>query len=757
MSNVTKPIMLDETGVRIAEALESITRPDFSIARKVFKTVSSMLADETLKNGDNVVTCGYYEKNDNGGANYVISSTHTGVFYLTLDNGLYANRIDENGVIPAESIGIKAYPTETENPVSSDMDRNVELFNTAHYNGIFLIFGKGHFYFSEPLRLANRGTHTVQGIDRAATILHFPNSNGLYFCDPRYYNYYVVRKMTIKSHGHCIVCDESCLTLLDSHFEWLILTSETGDCFHAPNYNVAKYVAQSGNVVYDTCVQNCVFDFINASAPQGAAFCNIMGMFTYYQHMNFVSCKYAFRNCDGIVWQTNTLGSSLEYFVYYDKVNSYSLRWMFIDVNAEVLSKAFMFTEPEVQPAQGEDPRKPDTANIMAVSITAIRSSWSLSGEHASDIDIYPITVHELGSIELLNSSRIVTPLEYPSAYNTDEVKAQIKATRSAAMNYYNGGNDIYVFSQSTNEKIKYAGNNNKTALLGIGTNGGYPNLTNRRVQSFSELHSNLIYGGKGLNVWVIKASDYNGDQINPPEDKTFFDTLVVEVDTINPKRLLNFQSTNNSNYPGRIITVHNRERSVNDLVISSANNPVVQSQSQYMLSPKCTMDIRLAPGESVQLVYTIETNPANGNKIYVWEPIDKEHIQEDPRYELLYNAIKETSSKNILPVTKGYYIKNTITSGIDVNTLVEGKASNANYGIKNVLIPCAAEDEFTIINGKGGSQNTILWSFVSASGNRLDNSGNNAKADNTVITAPANAAYLIVNSFTFPIVFKSN
>ena len=91
------------------------------------------------------------------------------------------------------------------------------------------------------------------------------------------------------------------------------------------------------------------------------------------------------------------------------------------------------------------------------------------------------------------------------------------------------------------------------------------------------------------------------------------------------------------------------------------------------------------------------------------------------------------------------------------MNTLVEGKASNANYGIKNVLIPCAAEDEFTIINGKGGSQNTILWSFVSASGNRLDNSGNNTKADNTVITAPANAAYLIVNSFTFPIVFKSN
>ena len=619
MSNVTKPIMLDETGVRIAEALESITRPDFSIARRVFKTVSSMLADETLKNGDNVATCGYYEKNDNGGANYVISSTHTGVFYLPLDNGLYANRIDENGIIPAESIGIKAYPTETENPISSDMDRNVELFNKAIYNGIYLIFGKGCFYFSDAVQLAHKNTYKIQGTSREVSHLYFPNSDGLYFSDPIYYNYYVVKMLHIHSYGNCIGCAPHCLTVLDSHFEWLNLESETGNCFDAPTYNVAKYVTPGGTLVYDDCVQNCVFDFVNAKAPQGAAFCNIMGMTTYYLHMNLVSCKYGFRNCDGHIEQLNTLGKPEDYFIYYDKTYNYGLQWTFIHLNAEGVHKAFIYTEPEVEPAIGEDTRKPENANKMTLSkIVAIDSGWSLDPAVISGHDVYPITVHAITNIHLISSNSIVAPSAYPSNYDDTIVKAHINALRSQGIYFYSGGPTIEsVLNGNASTKITISGDYVTRKTL-TNTNVPYSTLIGNVVETFDKLYSSNIFGGKALDAWVTTSGSIGGVTVTPPSEKSFCDVIAITV-TGSDKTIGYIQGVQ-SIYPGRILTLVNARNSTHDLIFKSYAN-TAQFDDGGLFSG-CS-DITIEPGQCVHFITTLDVpTPGGTYKRITYRPL---------------------------------------------------------------------------------------------------------------------------------------
>jgi hypothetical protein len=59
--------------------------------------------------------------------------------------------------------------------------------------------------------------------------------------------------------------------------------------------------------------------------------------------------------------------------------------------------------------------------------------------------------------------------------------------------------------------------------------------------------------------------------------------------------------------------------------------------------------------------------------------------------------------------------------------------------------IPCVEGDVFTI-NGHGGSQ-ARLWGFIDDEGNILDRSGSGATGNNKLITAPEDAAWLIVHT----------
>lgn len=735
---------------------ETVTTVDFRIATKVFPTVADMIADTSLKAGENVATKGYYASGDDGGANYVISSSHTGYFYITLNNGLYANMLSEKGILPAESIGIKKYAAETQNPDSDDMDRNVTLFNLAHYHEIYLIFGRGHFYFSAPLRLEHQGQMAIQGIGRNISYLHFPESNGLYFCDARYYGYYVVQKLNIKSYGHCIVCDESCLTVLDSRFEWLYLTSETGDCFHAPSYNIAKYTTPGGTLVYDTCVQNCVFDFINASAPQGAAFANIMGMRTYYQHMNLVSCKYGFRNCDGIINQLNTLGQPEDYFIYYDKAYSFDLRWVLINCNAEGISKAFIYTEPEVPAPEGEDPKKPDTANVMTISkLTAIHSGWSLNAETTENL-FYPITVHQINRIELLNADNIVATSKYPDNYDTDTVKAHILALRSVGMIRYSGGPTISVKQGNAATPFMCYGNFSETTKINSNT-VPYTGITGKVTPTSEEIYSKRIYGGKAQDAWKFKASEVSSGAPSAPADHQFCDCVEIEVDTNQNKSLAMFLPNDEANVPGRIVTLVNSANSLNNVSFTSVNTN--RNYSNFGLTKDYPTDLVLKPGESVDLLLTREINPSSqsGAMRIVWKPINNyrgDTTSDD--IDCLFQMIRLIPGITVYPWVEGYCF-NVSGTTVDVTSPIKSLAENVGSdGFSYVLVQCSAGDRFTIINGKGGYA-PRLWAFIGSSNNRLSVAGAYLSVDKLTIEAPTDAAYLIVNSYGRAIVYKES
>lgn len=723
---------------------EATTTVDFSIATKVFPNVAAMVADSTLKSGDNIATRGYYASGDEGATNYVVSASHSGQFYVTLANGLYANMLSEKGVLKAETIGIKAYNAATQTPNSEDMDRNVTLFNTAVYNGIYLLFGKGYYYFSSAVQLARKNTYTIQGIAREVTHLYFPNSDGLLFSDPIYYNYYVVRKLHIHSYGHAIRCAEHCLTVLDSHFEWLQLESETGDCFHAPNYNVAKYVNQSGNTIYDTCVQNCVFDFINASAPQGAAFCNVMGMYTYYMHMNLVSCLYGFRNCDGVIEQLNTLGTSILYFIYYDKAYSHSLRWTFYNLNAEGLRGAFIYTEAERSAGSGEDSHKPETANIMTLElITAINSGWSLRG--VTDHTIYPITVHALNNIVLINSDSIVIPNQYPSLYDTTVVKGHVNCLRSVALNRYEGGPTIIMLLNGSQLNYRYGLLNREVTsrdTVPYTTLGG-------SSPTFTSLNVRRLFGGKSMHTWEVIASSISGSQPNPPSEYAFCDIVAFNVDISSGKNISVLMSNYECVYPGRIITLVNRKESVGNLTMLSFG---MTNYSNYTLHSSWHRDLVLTPGQSMQLALVFDKNPKTGNIYPSWLPMYPPNFESLEAYNdniVKANAKGDDASIAMQNVNVGQYIpfndynKYLNTSGATVDYSSPGYSTKE---FRYLVTDCSEGDNFTIINGIG--ENTQrLWAFADSEGTIISRAAAHLSVTTLTITAPANATKLIVNT----------
>lgn len=88
----------DPTDVQVVNAVsnwlenhpEITTTVDFDITTKIYDSVSSMIEDISLANGNNVKTNGYYDKYDCGGAFYKISTTTDRACSIQLENGFYA-------------------------------------------------------------------------------------------------------------------------------------------------------------------------------------------------------------------------------------------------------------------------------------------------------------------------------------------------------------------------------------------------------------------------------------------------------------------------------------------------------------------------------------------------------------------------------------------------------------------------------------------------------------------------------------------
>lgn len=599
-----KPVETDLTDVKTA-----ITK-----VRKVYNTVADMLADTTLTSGLNVETKGFYSAEDNGCAEYTISSTHDGLFYIELNNGLYANMVTEKGWVAAEKLGLRAYAEEPLEPDEDIMEANTELLQKAVTGGIFVDFNKGHYYFDDAISLNYRGgAYRIRGIDRNISVLHFPTSKGFVFTETIYYNYWYIERLGIISYEDCIYVQENVCNLIDCHFENLNLKSSTGNCITAPTYNVSKFYDQSHTLIYDSCLQNNVFDVINGEAPASAVFANIMGLGNQFKHLNIIGAtKYGFRNCDGRVEHLNTLGTGQEHMFYYDKAYSHSLNLLLIEVNAEGLLKSFIHAEPYVDLQPGEDIRKPETANIMTLSsLILINSGWDLQAS-VSNNTYYPIDVHAIVRINV-EGTRSFIPSHYPSSYDTTAVKGVVRESFRFALAEYTGEKDFIDVATADSYLYRITGRNNND-ILRPGLGHDEDGLTQTEVKNV--FMAKQLYGGKATYIYRIDSSDLDGVIISPPDEYKYCDIIDIRVDDVANKDIMSALPTSGIEIPGRILTIVNRDTSTGNLVLMPQSS-TVGTRGAFAIKET----VVLPPKSSMTFVSVFHTYL--NAKYLAWKPIE--------------------------------------------------------------------------------------------------------------------------------------
>ena len=111
-----------------------------------------------------------------------------------------------------------------------------------------------------------------------------------------------------------------------------------------------------------------------------------------------------------------------------------------------------------------------------------------------------------------------------------------------------------------------------------------------------------------------------------------------------------------------------------------------------------------------------------------------------DQGYNLLKKDLSQiTGCERIIEWSKPYHYLNTNGSTVDTSDVIPSSTAWV-YAV----IDCVTGEQFTI-NGTGGSA-PRLWCFTDAEYNVLSVSAESAEAVNLIITAPENAAHLIIN-----------
>ena len=118
---------------------------------RIYDTLAEMVSDTLLVEGSHAQTLGFHTVNDNGGAKYLIKSSVPTGYYETLDNGLYAELIIDNGVnievFGAYGDGVNddsvALDTALKNADKIIFSPKTYLFNTeiffTEYKDVYLI------------------------------------------------------------------------------------------------------------------------------------------------------------------------------------------------------------------------------------------------------------------------------------------------------------------------------------------------------------------------------------------------------------------------------------------------------------------------------------------------------------------------------------------------------------------------------------------------------------------------------------------
>jgi len=108
-------------------------------------------------------------------------------------------------------------------------------------------------------------------------------------------------------------------------------------------------------------------------------------------------------------------------------------------------------------------------------------------------------------------------------------------------------------------------------------------------------------------------------------------------------------------------------------------------------------------------------------------------------------SAITDITGDTQIPLVANKYIDLSGSSVTMSGGVPQFSGSSATYSVG--YMECSPGDEFCV-SGTGGSQ-TRLWGFVDSSGNILEIANTSVSANRLLLTAPTNAAYIIIHTRT--------
>lgn len=556
-----------------------------------YKTVSDLVLDTDATIDRLCMVKGYHTENDGGAALYIVSNEHTGVFYLSLSNGLYANLVNETKIISADVIGLKHYATKAlAEADSAGANANRTKAQAALSSGFSLKFGAGYYPFDNYLTMVPNTD--LYGEKRELSTLVFPNSIGLNYITESEFSYQRIKDLRIYSKGNCINIDAIVRNVINCIFDYLELHSAEGECIVAPRYNI-------GSRQGDTCVWSCYFGHINGDSETGAVFTNISGLGNWFYFINVIgNTRIAFRNCSGTVQRLDTLTTRPEYCFYYDDVNNYGLALTLIDVHFERCSKAFIYTEDE-------------TAGTMGLSIFAIDSGGS--NLNLTNHDIPFIKVGFMGYLYHFGKCTLLPPesmydmqslhgaLIHAYAFNAEQ--ARNFKTNLGDVN----GLNIYCTNDGSSYKF-YGG----YTYLRAGSNPYYVR------ELFDTVGIKKMYGSRSHVMMTITDDDLpvntqNIELKNINSDYEFSDYVTFEITETTSNVNLKTIKTGDI-CPGKVFGIRNSDNSTATITL---NVPAAGGDDSTHCLAGLTAEV-LNPGETINLILDYDNSYLRWKKISI-------------------------------------------------------------------------------------------------------------------------------------------
>lgn len=311
----------------------------------------------------------------------------------------------------------------------------------------------------------------------------------------------------------------------------------------------------------------------------------------------------------------------------------------------------------------------------------------------------------------------------------------------------YNGflnmkGNMISIKTKNNYEFLIYAWNKSDNSYLGcLKTNGQFEKTTG----SYLWLKEYNIASQPELKFKIVMRNATNTSAVMTPDDSV--NCLCTRLDINNDIITYEFDPTQMWPYKaGEYV------RYETQLYRFKVNH----------VGPWAAGDVeRVNVGEELNNISAIAAN-------YIAEPFDSEAsyeggdyiTKEGKMYQITENSGLTSCETNVaselskilnligvttIPFVKGKFINTGANSETGLINTRPQNGSNWQYA----LVPCQPNDSFTI-TGTGSNKFHYLWSFMASDFSQIPNynSGTSAVAENSVVVAPDNAAYLIVNTF---------